>query len=624
MTQIIDEIEENSDIIETEGGEAMKHKILLDTVEYTEKPAGREAGAIQKRLPNCVTEVTITDLAMAVIKGRSFKPNYMTGRTQDTFVSSSLIAVDIDNKGQELDLYGYKSIESFIEETKESDLKPALIYTTFSHTDEVHKYRAVFQLNRLVTNLNELRAIGELIKNEYPYVDAKVSVVHTIYGGKDLKLLDPTAVISPEVTYEEEKKIIKGKSVEVTKVNGDKITLTKELIVENLKPFRDQFKGTTIDIVNSFDWINNNIPMTAALGFDLNTRFRCILPDHRDEKPSARISETIDGRQNYICSCQNTYTSLIDVVAKALNMNKILVQYLITDALGIIVGSEYQKNMRLLIADIMANTEKLITPGSILDKFMTRSNLHGVYNLIQQFASSHITVTPLGANDKITFFMSRSQIVEKMEKFKMRGSSTVGYKLNTLKELGLIRALTDEEINPDALKKSRSIQLQMAMQSTKASYMNRVEYYELCLITPEQIEDAEKIITLMKELGVKRDKNNSTRRLITFGEEFASKVNVQMDVLEKVSDPKIQKQMDKMLKAAKSLIETQGYFTEDQLRQAYDPSRKIKKDRVQKQINDYIPYIIKRLDLKKNRVKKSLRNQYSINQKIKTNTVIYC
>lgn len=623
IAQIMCEIEENNDIIENIGGEPMKHKILLDTVGYSEKPAGKEAGAIQKRLPNCATEVSVSELALAVISGKTFKTNYMTGRSQDTFVSSSLIAVDIDNKGEELGLHGYKSIESFIEDTKKSNFKPALVYTTFSHTEEVHKYRAVFQLDRVVTNLNELKAIGQAIKTEYPYSDAKVSVVHPIFGGKDLILLDPAAIISPEVKFEDATSSVKGKSVEITKVIGSKKELTKELLISNLSAIKDQFKGKRIDIVNSFDWINENIPMTAALGYDLNTRFRCVFPDHRDEKPSARISETVDGRQNYICSCQNTYTSLIDVVAKALNMNKVLVQYLITDALGIIIGSEYQRNMRLLIADIMANTDYLIKDGSILDKFMTRSRLHGVYNLIQQFASAHITVSPIGANDKITFFMSQSQLRKKMEKLHMKGTTLIGYKLNTLKELGLIRALKDEEINPAVLKKAKEVQLKMSA-NLDSKYMRRVEFYELTILTPEDIEEAERIITVMKEAGVKRKRTNVVRRAAALGEEFVSDINVQVNVSEKVNDPKKQKKMDKMLKCSKKLIESQGYFTEDQLRKAYDPKRKIKKDVVQKMMNDFIPYIIKSLSLKKDRVKKSTRNQYSIDKKVKSNTVIYC
>lgn len=623
IQELMDDISENDDIIDNkEGEEVMTHKVLMDTVSFSRKPADREIGAIQNRLPGLAREMTIEEIAAELVSGKTFKPNYMTGRSQDSFVSSTLIAVDIDNKGEELEKCGYVSIEKFLEEISESDLKPAIVYTTFSHTDECHKYRAIFQLERIVTDLNELKAIGRAIKAEYPYADAKVSVVHPIYGGKELIKLDKKAAINPIVSFEDLKPTVKGKETHITKVLADKKILTKEMLVSNLKVMRDKFKGTTIDAINSFEWINENIPMTIALGYDVDTRFRCILPGHKDSKPSARISETIEGRQNYICSCQDTYTSLMDVVSQALDMNKVLLQYVIADAIGVTIGSEYQRRMRLLIADIMANTDRLIEEDSVLDKFMRRSNLHGLYNLIQQFASKHITLQPLGSPDKITFFVAQSQIQKQMFKYNMKGASMIGYKLNTLKELGLIRALKDDEINAEALAAAKDIQRTMSMEKQKKC-INRIEYYELCLLTPSQIEEAEKIITALKEAGVKRRHNNSIRRAAALGNEFASSVNVQTDIENKVDDPKIQKKKDKMIKAAQSLIEKQGYFTEDQLRQAYDPKRKEKKSQVQKTIDDFIPHIINVLGIKKERVKKSTRTLHSIPLKIKNNTTIY-
>lgn len=605
----------------------MKHKVLLDTKAYSMKPTSLTAGSIQKRLPNCVANVTIEELANALVSGRTFKPVYMTGKTQDTFVSASLVVIDIDNKGSELEQYGYVSTQDFIRKTETAKYKPAIVYTTFSHTKSLHKYRAVFQLNRTVTNLNELAAILAEIKNEYPFADAKVSPVHLIYGGKELILLDKNAVISPVVEYDTEatSTASRAKATEITKVVAEKRNYSEETLVNNLSVLKGKFEGTTIDIVDSFDWINKNIPMTVALGYELDTRFRCIYPEHTDNNPSARISETIDGQQNYICSCGDTYQSLIDVVAKLLNKNKVLVQHIIADAVGITVGSKYQKDMRLLVADVMANTDKIIKKDSLIYKYMYRSNLHGLYNLVQQFASSHITNEPLGAPDKITFFMSRSQIREKMVQFNMKGVDRLGYKINALKELGLVRALSDEEINPEALTKAKAIQNKMILENPRtAKYMKRIEYYELSLITPEGIKKAEDIIQKQKELGVKRNNINSTRRALAMGEEFAASINVQMDVSAKLNSPKIQKELDKVVGAAQKLIAEQGYFTEDQIRKAYDPNRKKRKEAAVKVINDAIPFIIKTLGIKKDRVKKSTKTIYSIPDNIKTNTTIYC
>ena len=82
------------------------HKVLLDTKAYSSKPNGLTAGSIQKRLPECATNISIEQLANKLASGHTFKPVYMTGRSQDTFVSASLVVIDIDNKGSELEKHG--------------------------------------------------------------------------------------------------------------------------------------------------------------------------------------------------------------------------------------------------------------------------------------------------------------------------------------------------------------------------------------------------------------------------------------------------------------------------------------------------------------------------------------
>lgn len=606
--------------------EVVTHKVLLDTKAYSMKPTSLVAGSIQKRLPECEANVTVEELANKLVSGHTFKPVFMTGRTQDTFVSASLVVIDIDNKGMELEAYGYVSTEDFMNKVADNKYKPCIIYTTFSSSDECNKYRAIFQLDRVVTNLNELRAIAAEIKTEYPYADAKVSPVHPIYGGKELVLLNPnTVVATPNVEFIEEIKAAQpSKSTEIKNVVVEKKNINEETLTSNLSVLKDEFAGTTIDIADSFNWINKNVPMTIALGYDLDTRFRCILPNHADNNPSARISEAADGQQNYICSCTNSYKSLIDIIAETFDINKVIAQNIIADAIGVKIGSEYQRNMRLLVADIMANTNKVIEKDSIIYKYMTRSNLHGLYNLIQQFASAHITEAPLGADNQITFFMSQSQIKEKMVQYQMKGADRIGYKLNALKELGLIRALPDEEINSEALAKAKAIQSKMTLDNPiSAKYMKRVEYYELCLITPDEIKRAEDILKKQKELGVKRTNINSTRRALAHGTEFASSINVQMNVEAKLNSPKVQKELDKVVAAAQKLIAEQKYFTEEQLRKAYDPNRKKRKDAAVKVINDALPLIMQQFELKKDRVKSSTKTIYSIPTDIKTNTNIY-
>ena len=250
--------------------------------------------------------------------------------------------------------------------------------------------------------------------------------------------------------------------------------------------------------------------------------------------------------------------------------------------------------------------------------------LWGALSVIQDFASAKVTTTPLSVNtNRPSFFMSQSQLRNEMQRLQMRGATAARLKFDQLKDLGFIRPLKDDEIDADFLKKAKEIQKQQQIRENKKE-LNRIEYYELCAITPTMIKKAEENIKLRKQSGAKKRNMNITRRLNTYGEEFTFNVNVQGKVEQKICFNKNQKEMDKLISAASDLIAAQGYFTEDQLRKQFDPKRKMKKDKVQKLIDDTIPSIISQLNIKKDRVKKATREQFNISAKTKSNTTIYC
>ena len=82
---------------EDKGGEEIMVDVLLDTVAYDEKPQGATIGAIANRLPQNQTTIAINDLVEAVSNGQSWKASVLTDTNNASFVSSSLVALDIDN-----------------------------------------------------------------------------------------------------------------------------------------------------------------------------------------------------------------------------------------------------------------------------------------------------------------------------------------------------------------------------------------------------------------------------------------------------------------------------------------------------------------------------------------------
>ena len=349
--------------------------------------------------------------------------------------------------------------------------------------------------------------------------------------------------------------------------------------------------------------------------------FRCLHKDHLDKHPSASIFE-YNGYMYYRCSCNKFKpTSVIDTLAEILNLSLTQVQYLIADALGISIGSAYQKNMRLLIAETKAKMNTLIKKDTILYKEMRY--LWGILNIIQDFAIEKISIAPLAKDaSKPTFFVGREEIENRMKQLRMAGATNVKAKLDQLKDLGFIRPLADEEIIESVLadaNKNRDKNIILKGKTT----LNRCEYYELAEITPSFIEEAERKITLRKKQGAKKSKMNIVRRLNTYGLEHTLNTNVQGNVLEKYINNKDQKAYDKIMKKAETLIETEGYFTERTLREAFDPKRTLRKDKSILLINNCLPAIIQKLNLEKDRVKNSTRTLYSIPNRVKTNTTLY-
>lgn len=613
-----------------EEGDVLKHSIMLDTVPFDKKPQGAEIGAIQNRLEKHTSNVSIEALAEAVANGQTFKPCLMCGKTNNDFVSSSLIVLDIDNKGKELEQYGYKSIQDFLLDAQKSSYKPALVYTTFSHTDEIHKYRAVFQLSKKVTNFDHLVQIHDAIVADYPYADPKVHPAAVIFGGKELILMNHKAIVKvPKYVAKTTKSNVskaRKQSNQISKINIANIDVSEETILNNIKKaYKSKFRGTKVDYNESFDWINENIKLTDALNVSLNERFRCVLPGHIDEHPSARISDELEGGQRYMCNCQQGL-KLLSVLKRIFGIPKSLIAFKITRALKMKVYSEYQEQWMFALSNARKFLDEDLAESEILSKYFKRRRLYGIYYVLIDYAIDNVSAIPLNDNDnQITFFVSAETLSKKMQNLDMSGGSlrAVKTKLNALKELGLLRALPDEEIRPNVLNEANRIRAVASAQNGGAM-RNRTEFYELRLLDcPDVIENAEAFITGAKESGLKFANNNIVRRAAALGEEKTQEINVQVNVSKVVNSKKVQNRINRVKEAAEVLLDKQGYFTIDQLRKQYDPHRNFKKVEQIKHVTDAIPYVVKELGLQESRMKKSLREEHNVSPKIKTNTLVY-
>lgn len=166
-------------------------KVLLDIVKYTSKPSGKEIGLISNRLNDQLTEITIEKLAKELTypNGKSWCPAIFTrSRGNDYWYSQQIFALDFD-KGSDFRKILYRF--------KEYNLDCTFAYSTFSDSPELPKYRMVWQLEEVITDIGEREAIQDaltIVANEADNVSADESDVDLMsndkarlfFGGKNL------------------------------------------------------------------------------------------------------------------------------------------------------------------------------------------------------------------------------------------------------------------------------------------------------------------------------------------------------------------------------------------------------------------------------------------------------
>ena len=589
----------------------MKLDILLDKEQYNHKPQDKEITILTKRLPQNRLSIEIKDLADAVSSGRTWKASVMSDTTNDSFVSSQIVALDVDNKDS------YTSIEDFL--ALNHKYKPYFIYETFSSTKERERFRVIYVFDKVITDYDTMNALYEEIWAQYPTVDIDRTVrpAKILFGGKTLRYFNDSINKTPKINPVT-KTTMKKPSSSIKEVIIEKFTITKEDIISKLKSIKNNYRNVkSIDINDSYEWCNKNISITELLGIEENVRFRCIMPNHEDKHPSARII-TVNGEQLYFCTCQANGFRLITLLSKLLDMSENKVRRLLLETLGVTYGSEYQRNTKLYVADLLFSLERVMSEE--LKHYLDIRKLYEAYKLIITFTYEHITYESLAnEEDLIVFFASKKQISDLMEERRIKGNA--GQKLRALCELGLLRKLTDSELRPDALSNANK-QRQILQDKLGKSSLKRTDFYELVDLSPSTIETALERIKLMKDNFVKQKGNNVNRRINTFGaEEVLNNINVQSTV-----DNKKQKRIETKLRGIiEDLLEKNVFFNESDLAKAYRATDKkhITKRDAEQVILDFIPVFAQEGLLIRKRVNKELRKQYNIPVEYASNSFVF-
>lgn len=207
----------------------MKIQCIVDNYKSNHKPQNNERGHashIKNKLNNNLIQpqdISLEELATKLSNGFAIIPSVLNGGANDKcFVSQQIFLIDIDNKNEIL--------------TKENaltlckNIKPFLIYATFSHSNERPRYRIVFALDKKITSKNERDYIQQYFLNMFDnYADGSCKDCSRVfYGGKKVLYKNYNNIVSADAILEHYKKVEQKNKIN----NIDDISLLDYILEE--------------------------------------------------------------------------------------------------------------------------------------------------------------------------------------------------------------------------------------------------------------------------------------------------------------------------------------------------------------------------------------------------------
>ena len=147
-----------------------------DPRKHNRKPDKIDIGKINNRLlVNHKIGCSIDDLTSFISRGHSVSPAlFVEERSLVGFFAAHMLFLDID--------YGI-SIEEFRKASMDFDLFPNLIYPTYNHTSDNPRFRVVYLLDQVISNLKVYKYLLKGLGNLFPDVDPSCLEPSRIFHG---------------------------------------------------------------------------------------------------------------------------------------------------------------------------------------------------------------------------------------------------------------------------------------------------------------------------------------------------------------------------------------------------------------------------------------------------------
>ena len=171
----------------------MEIQISLDIKNFKQKPFGYDPGNITNRIAKYPRNITIEQLAKAVVLpyGRTWTPaTFNNGkRSNNNFRNQQVFGLDVDNS---------LTFKEVMDRCKKYNILPSFAYSTFSsNDDECDKFRIVFCLEHIVNDFKVRNFVQLALIQIFPEGDSSVKdAARLFYGGKKLIYEDYDTLIT--------------------------------------------------------------------------------------------------------------------------------------------------------------------------------------------------------------------------------------------------------------------------------------------------------------------------------------------------------------------------------------------------------------------------------------------
>lgn len=611
-------------------------KCMYYDFRFKEKPKGEACKLIQNKL--MPTDTSIENLANALVHGATFKPAVLIGgQKADNWYQQQLFGLDFDNGTR---------IEDAYNQVKSLGLVPCFIYTTFSHTEEHHKFRMIFCADRVIKDVVLRDKLQATLMGLIPGIDEVCfNRDRMFYGGKGEEVLYPaydsriiTGKVIEEYWKDEYSRFISSGKKQTAAIKeksntGDKpvkvnrnVQAIREHDVEYL---REILSHDPIEFENKsefWDYIYSELDIAELIDVDDPRSFCCVL--HEDNNPSANIFFTHNGVQKYKCmSCMGTMAynikQLIEDIGNFRSEYK-AVQF-IMDIYNLSVKEtqwsiEQRENIDFMINNITLNKFKELCPQA--DKNIKYAK--DTFLMMLSIARNNIYSEKFSNDDgEIVFFVTNKKLAECMGKNNSQKKiDKIGKYIKMLIYHDLIRILDDEQIPKELLSKA------IRYSGTDKRAGRHVNFYAIPSWVVQQLKGIEDRGVRWKEKGYRVDGISYDMFYRSEGFDVAASLYPQYKK-KKDASGRIEKRTttqasdERTMDIAETIldcIQTKGYCTEKEV--VHILGNRYRYEMTEMQIKRSINEIMDSYSLKKVKANKVLKEKYKIESKGYPNIII--